>query len=176
MLGGLGFENAYALAMPRARATALGIKSLADLARHTGTLTLAADVEFFGRPEWASVRDGYGLSFRTQRQMSETFMYAAAASGEADVIVAYTSDGRIAQQDLLVLEDPKQAIPPYDAVLLVARSRASDAALIETLQPLIGTIDVARMREANRRAIAAGGSPDEAARWLSGEIAAKQSP
>jgi osmoprotectant transport system permease protein len=176
MLGGLGFENAYALAMPRARATALGIKSLADLARHAGTLTLAADVEFFGRPEWASVRDGYGLSFRTQRQMSETFMYAAAASGEADVIVAYTSDGRIAQQDLLVLEDPKQAIPPYDAVLLVARSRASDAALIETLQPLIGTIDVARMREANRRAIAAGGSPDEAARWLSGEIAAKQSP
>jgi osmoprotectant transport system permease protein len=103
--------------------------------------------------------------------MSETFMYAAAASGEADVIVAYTSDGRIAQQDLLVLEDPKQAIPPYDAVLLVARARASDTALVETLKPLIGAIDVTRMREANRRAIAAGGSPDEAARWLSDDIA-----
>ena len=32
MLGGLGFENAYALAMPRARAQALGIRTLADLA------------------------------------------------------------------------------------------------------------------------------------------------
>jgi glycine betaine/choline ABC-type transport system substrate-binding protein/ABC-type proline/glycine betaine transport system permease subunit len=170
LLGGLGFENAYALAMPRARATSLGITSLADLPRHAGTLTLAADVEFFGRPEWASVRDGYGLAFRTQRQMSETFMYAAAASGEADVIVAYTSDGRIAQQDLLVLEDPKQAIPPYDAVLLVSRKRAADVALVDTLKPLIGAIDVTRMREANRRAIAAGGSPDEAARWLSDEI------
>ena len=171
MLGRLGFENAYALAMPRARATSLGIASIADLARHAGTLTLAADVEFFGRPEWASVRDGYGLSFGAQRQMSQTFVYAAAASGEADVIVAYTSDGRIAAQDLLVLEDPRQAIPPYDAVLLVARKRAADTAFIETLRPLIGAIDVARMREANRRAIATGGSPDEAARWLSGEIA-----
>src|SRR5262249_8668839 len=33
-LGGLGFENAYALAMKRERAQALGVKSIADLARH----------------------------------------------------------------------------------------------------------------------------------------------
>lgn len=170
LLGGLGFENAYALAIPRARAASLGITSIADLSRHAGALTLAADVEFFGRPEWAAIRDGYGLQFRTQRQMSETFMYAAAASGEADVIVAYTSDGRIAQQDLLVLEDPKQAIPPYDAVLLVARKHFGDTKLRDALMPMIDAIDVSRMREANRRAIAAGGSPDDAARWLAGEI------
>src|SRR4029453_16042424 len=34
MLGDLGFENAYALAMRRRRAEALGIRSISDLSRH----------------------------------------------------------------------------------------------------------------------------------------------
>ena len=38
MLGGLGFENAYALAMARSKAQALGIRSIADLARHSAAL------------------------------------------------------------------------------------------------------------------------------------------
>ena len=36
LLGELGFENAYALVMPRKRAEALGIRSIADLAPHAG--------------------------------------------------------------------------------------------------------------------------------------------
>ena len=36
------------------------------------------------------------------------------------MIAAYTSDGRIAQFDLVVLDDPQHAIPPYDAMLLVS--------------------------------------------------------
>ncbi len=55
VLGGLGFENAYALAMPRARAQALGIRTLADLAGRAQSLSIAGDYEFFGRPEWAAV-------------------------------------------------------------------------------------------------------------------------
>ena len=42
-LGGLGFENAYALAMPRKRAEALGVRSIADLARVAPQLTIAGD-------------------------------------------------------------------------------------------------------------------------------------
>ena len=37
LLGELGFENAYALVMPRKRAEALGIRSIADLASHAPT-------------------------------------------------------------------------------------------------------------------------------------------
>ena len=51
-------------------------------------------------------------------------------NGEVDVIAGYTSDGRIAQLDLVVLDDPKHAIPPYDAVLLISPQRANDAALL----------------------------------------------
>jgi osmoprotectant transport system permease protein len=169
MLGGLGFENAYALAMPRQRAQALGIRSLADLARFSPRLTIAGDYEFFVRPEWARLRDGYGLAFRDQRQMQSTFMYAAAAAGDVDVISAYTSDGRIAQHDLVVLEDPRQAIPPYDAILLIAPRRAADTGLIEALRPLVDTIDIDLIREANLRA-ATNSSPEAVAGWLWEEI------
>jgi osmoprotectant transport system permease protein len=168
LLGELGFENAYALVMPRQRAEALGIHSIADLAAHAATLSMAADYEFFSRPEWEGLRKAYRLSFRAQRQMQPDFMYAAVASGEVDVIAGYTSDGLIAKYDLVALDDPKHAIPPYDAIVLLAPKRAGDQALQRSLAPLLGRIDIATMREANLRAAGGDGasSPDAVARWL----------
>ena len=168
LLGELGFENAYALVMPRRRADALGIHSIADLAAHAATMSIAADYEFFSRPEWTGIRKAYGLAFRTQRQMQPDFMYAAVASGEVDVIAGYTSDGLIAKYDLVVLDDPRHAIPPYDAIMLLAPKRASDLALRAALQPLLGSIDITTMREANLRAAGGNGasSPAAVARWL----------
>jgi osmoprotectant transport system permease protein len=171
--GELGFGNAYALAMRRERAEKLGIRTLGDLARHAGALSIAGDYEFFGRPEWQSIRQAYGLAFREQRTMQPEFMYAAVANGEADVIAGYTSDGRIAQHNLTVLDDPKQVIPPYDAVLLVSPKRANDQALLAALAPLVDAINVATMREANLRASGGGASVAEAARWLSDQIQSK---
>jgi osmoprotectant transport system permease protein len=168
VLGELGFENAYALVMPRKRAEALGIRSIADLASRAQSMSMAADYEFFSRPEWAGLRDAYGLKFREQRQMQPDFMYAAVASGEVDVIAGYTSDGLIAKYDLVVLEDNKHAIPPYDAIVLIAPKRADDSALRAALQPLLGRINISEMREANLRAAGGDGasSPDAVARWL----------
>ena len=136
---------------------------------------MAADYEFFSRPEWAGLKKAYGLSFRAQRQMQPDFMYAAAASGEVDVIAGYTSDGLIAKYDLVVLADPRHAIPPYDAMVLLAPKRAGDAALRAALQPLLGKIDIAVMREANLRASGndANSSPDAVAKWLWEKIGTK---
>ena len=172
LLGGLGFENAYALAMPRRRAEALGVRSIADLARVAPQLSIAGDYEFFSRPEWAAIRTAYGLSFHAERQMQPEFMYPAAAGGEVDVVAAYTSEGRVAQYDLVILDDPRHAIPPYDAIILVAPRDANDRALIEALRPLIGAIDVTLMRAANLRATGGGEetSPDAVARWMLEEI------
>src|SRR3954468_5497181 len=168
LLGELGFENAYALLMPRRRAQASGIRSIADLASHAGSMSIAGDYEFFSRPEWAGLQKAYSLSFRAQRQMQPDFMYAAVASGEVDVIAGYTSDGLIAKYDLVVLDDSRHAIPPYDAIVLVAPKRADDQALRAALTPLLGRIDIAVMREANLRASGndATSSPDAVARWL----------
>jgi osmoprotectant transport system permease protein len=168
LLGELGFANAYALVMPRQRAAALGIHSISDLASHAATMSIAADYEFFSRPEWAGIRKAYGLAFRAQRQMQPDFMYAAVASGEVDVIAGYTSDGLIAKYDLVVLDDDRHAIPPYDAIVLLAPKRSGDQALRMALTPLLGKIDIATMRQANLRAAGNNGnsSPDAVARWL----------
>jgi len=149
VLGSLGFENAYAFAMRGDRARALGVASLEDLARQAPNLTFGSDLEFLSRPEWKAVEAAYGLRFARQRSFQPTFMYRALSGGDADVISAFSSDGRIAADRLVVLTDPKGAIPPYDAVILVSPKRANDRRLLSALQPLVGAIPVEAMREAN---------------------------
>jgi osmoprotectant transport system permease protein len=149
VLGTLGFENAYALAMRRDRAQALHIASLDDLAQHAGELTMGGDLEFFSRPEWTSLTGAYGLNFKAKKQYQPTFMYRALASGEVDVISAFSSDGRIAADDLVILSDPRAALPPYDAVILLSPKRADDPRLRRALAGLVGSIPVGRMQTAN---------------------------
>ena len=150
-LGALGFQNAYALAMRRETAEQYGIRTVADLAAHAPGWAIAGDLQFFGRREWAEVREKYGLEFRQTRPMDPTLMYEAVSQGSVDVVSAYTSDGRITAFDLVILEDPKRAFPPYDAVLLVSQKAAARPDLIEALRPLVGAIPVEEMRKANRR-------------------------
>ena len=71
-------------------------------------------------------RGAYGLQFKKQTAYQPTFMYRALADGEADVISAFSSDGRIAADHLVVLADPRHALPPYDAVILISPRRARD--------------------------------------------------
>lgn len=149
VLGRLGFENAYAFAMRGDRARELGVTSLTDLAAVAPNLTVGGDPEFFERPEWIAVRDAYGLSFARSRNFAPTFMYNALASGEADVISAYTSDGRIAADKLVVLEDPEGALPSYDAMIMLSPRIAGDDGVVAALKPLLGAISVEAMREAN---------------------------
>ncbi|WP_333587165.1 glycine betaine ABC transporter substrate-binding protein [Phenylobacterium sp.] len=149
VLGSLGFENAYALAMRRERAQALGVTSLEDLAARAPNLVMGGDIEFFARPEWRAVEQAYGLSFRARRSFQPTFMFRAVSAGDVDVISAFSSDGRIAADDLVLLEDPRGALPPYDAVVLVSPKRRDDPRLLAALRPLIGAIDVEAMQAAN---------------------------
>jgi len=149
VLGPLGFENAYALAMRADRAKALGIATIADLAPKAPDLAMGSDLEFFARPEWAALRKAYDLVFRRQTSYQPTFMYRALADGEVDVISAFSSDGRIAAEHLVLLADPKGAIPPYDAVILISPRRAGDGRLRAALTPLVGAIGVRAMQGAN---------------------------
>jgi osmoprotectant transport system permease protein len=149
VLGPLGFENAYALAMRRDRAQALGIATIDDLARRAPDLVLGSDLEFLSRPEWAALQAAYGLRFKAEKRFQPTFMYKAVTGGEVDVISAFSSDGRIAADDLVVLADPKGAIPPYDAVILLSPKRGGDARFRQALAPLLNRITVVMMRKAN---------------------------
>jgi osmoprotectant transport system permease protein len=172
LLGGLGFENAYALAMRRGRADALHIATLSDLAPDAPNMKIGGDYEIFSRPEWRAMTAAYGLHFAVQRQYQSDFMYRAVENGDVDIITAFSSDGRIAQYDLKLLSDPKSALPPYDAVLLISPKHAHDAKLIAVLKPLIGAINLATMQQANLMVDRDSDkkSPEETARWLDAKI------
>ena len=172
LIGPLGFENAYAFAMRGDDAKRRGIASLSDLVGAAPGLTLGSDLEFLERPEWAAVRKAYPLRFKAMTPYAPTFMYRALASGEADVISAFSSDGRIAADGLTVLADPRHAIPSYDALLMVAPGRAKDARFLAALTPLVGRIPVAAMREANYQVDrdADKRTPEQAAGWLARRI------
>lgn len=160
-LGSLGFENAYAVVMPRRRTEELNIHSVAALAEHLADparrakrrLRIGGDNQFFQRPEWRRVKRVYGLSDEDLETvaMDPTLMYGAVRDGQVDVIVAYTSDGRIPAYELEILSDPEAAFPPYDAVLLVSADAAARPGFIEALRPLVGSFRLEAMQAANYR-------------------------
>ena len=168
VLGSLGFENAYALAVRKADADRLHLTSLSDLTAAAPQMRLGSDLEFLSRPEWAALSKAYNLRFRAERRFQPTFMYRALSGGEVDAISAFSSDGRIAAQNLVTLADPKNAAPTYDAVILLAPHREGDARLANALQPLVGAVGVDAMRHANLLVDrdADKRSPGEAAREL----------
>jgi osmoprotectant transport system permease protein len=165
-VGALGFENAYSLAMRRGRAEELGIKTICDLARHAKGLSIGGDYEFFGRPEWIKVRGAYGLRFSEIRSFDSTLMYSAVKNGDVDVITAFSSDGRITAYDLLVLADPKEAFPPYDAVLLVSSKAAKKKGFVDALRPLVGSVSNEQMQRANMMVDVEKRTPGAATRAL----------
>jgi osmoprotectant transport system permease protein len=174
LLGPLGFENSYALAMRRDRAAALGARTIGDLRPHAPELKLGGDYEFFQRPEWSRVRQAYSLSFRDLVSFDSTFLYEAVATGEVDAIAAFSSDGRILLHDLVVLADTAPALPPYDALLLLAPSLADDEEVVSALRPLVTAIPVEAIRAASLTVDRDEGkrTPREAAAWLAREIQA----
>ena len=165
LVGALGFENTYALGMRSDRARELGIARIGHLAPVAPRLEIGGDYEFFQRAEWASLQRAYGLEFRVERSMDSSLMYQAVASGEVDVISAFSTDGRIAAFDIALLEDDRGVIPPYDAVVLASPQLANELPeVIEALAPLSGAIDAEAMRRMNLAVDRDGRAPADVAR------------
>lgn len=161
----LGFENTYALAMRREHAERLGVATVSDLVPDAPELSLGADYEFLSRPEWKSLQNAYGLDFAEERSMDSSLMYQAVAQEDVDVISAFSTDGRIEALDLKVLEDDRDAIPPYDAIILVRpelEDQHPDA--VEALRQLDDTLSADEMRRMNFAVDDEGRSPSEVAR------------
>lgn len=166
-----GFENAYALAMPRNKADEVGVARISDLTPIAGRLSIGGDYEFFGRPEWRALEGTYGLRFNDQRSMDSSLMYQAAQAGQVDVISAFSTDGRIAAFDLTVLEDDRGAIPPYDAMILVGPDLAREHPdVVAALRQLAGSIDADHMRSMNSAVDQDGQTPAAVARQFLADL------
>ena len=159
VVGKLGFENAYALVV-RGRDP---FRTIAELGT-ADARAFGGDYEFFSRPEWASLRAAYGLAPREVRAMDPSLLYEALATSAVDVIAGYTTDGRIEAMGLRVLEDPRGAVPPYDAIMIAsAATMTARPAVLRRLRALAGSLDATTMRRWNA-AVDQGAVPREVVR------------
>jgi osmoprotectant transport system substrate-binding protein/osmoprotectant transport system permease protein len=150
MTGELGFNNTYALVMRRDRAAKLGIRKISDLRNHP-ELNMGATHEFLDRQDgWAPLSAHYGLEMYNVRGIDHALGYAAIAAGSIDVKDAYSTDAKIAENNLIVLDDDLNYFPQYKAVFLYRLDMDSRA--VAALEKLVGTLDEARMRRLNSEA------------------------
>ena len=169
----LGFANNYAVAMRRAAADSLGIRTLSGLATVAPRLSAGFSPDFAGRADGLlGLTEAYdGMEFREVRNLLQAVKYQALVEGAVDVIDAYSTDGAVARYDLAVMADDRGFFPPYDAAPLASRrfyEERSEAALV--LSSLAGRIDEAVMRRANERVELGGTTVAQAARELLVEI------
>ncbi len=148
--GPLGFNNTYALVMRRSEAQRLGIRRISDLQKHP-ELHLGLTHEFLDRQDgWQPLRERYALPQQSVIGIDHALGYGALANGSIDVKDAYSTDAKIEQNDLMVLEDDLQYFPKYEAVFLFRSAVSPDA--IKALRRLEGTLDEKRMIHLNMEA------------------------
>jgi osmoprotectant transport system substrate-binding protein len=147
----LGFNDTYALAMKRDAAERLGVRSISDLAGHSGDLTLGSTQEFLVRPDaLPGLESAYGLKFKATRGMDPGLVYQAIDTGGVDVISVFTTDARIKAFDLAVLDDNEQFFPPYYLTPVVRKEALeSHPGLADALSKLGGKFTEAEIIEAN---------------------------
>jgi osmoprotectant transport system permease protein len=146
----LGFNNTYALVMSRSRAEKLGLRTVSDLPNHP-ELKFGLTHEFLDRQDgWRPLAQDYQLNPRSVIGIDHALGYAALANGSIDVKDAYSTDAKISENDLVVLEDDHHFFPQYKAVLLFRY--ALPAPTITVLRKLEGTIDEAKMVRLNAEA------------------------
>lgn len=148
--GELGFNNTYALVMRRDSAERLGIRRISDLKDHPD-LRLGLTHEFLERQDgWKPLSARYGLAMHDVRGVDHALGYAALADGSVDVKDAYSTDAKIADNDLVVLEDDAHFFPQYQAVFLYRLDL--DQPAVSALKGLEHTLDEKRMTELNAQA------------------------
>ncbi len=160
-------NNTQALAMTRDRAAELGITTFSDMVTNADQLVL------IGPPEFAEREDGipglqrvYGdFAFADFLTVDPGLRYQALLNGEADVVVAFGTDGELAAYDLLSLVDDKGLYPPYQ-VAPVVRQAALDAnpEIAEVLNAVAPLLTDATMQRLNNEVSGNGREPADVAR------------
>lgn len=160
----LGFNNTYALALTRARADELDVKTVSDLVRHP-ELQFALTHEFLDRADcWPALRKAYDLPQQKVVGVDHDIAYRQLLGGEVDVIDVYSTDAVIRQADLVLLEDDRSVFPRYEAVWLYRTDTADRLpAFRQAIERTQGTVTEAEMQAMNDRVESRTASESETA-------------
>jgi osmoprotectant transport system substrate-binding protein len=145
-------NNNQALAMKKDVAARYGIKTISDMAAKAGELTMIGPPEFEQREDGLpGIQKAYG-DFKLKKYVSVDpgLRYEGLVNGQADIAVAFGTDGQIAAYDLLVLQDDKGLFPPYQ-IAPVVRQQALDAnpKIAQVLNRLAPLLTDATMQKLN---------------------------
>ncbi len=145
-------NNTQALAMKKDVAARLGIRTFSDMAAKASELTMIGPPEFEQREDGLpGIQKAYG-DFKLKRYIAVDpgLRYEGLVSGQADVVVAFGTDGQLAAYDLLVLQDDKHLFPPYQ-IAPVVRQQTLDAypKIAELLNKLAPLLTDATMQKLN---------------------------
>ncbi len=122
MLGKLGTDNTYAIAVPEAIAEEYNLKTISDLIPVAGELVFGAEHGFFtqeGSMKFGPFTEFYGLSFKDSKSVDIGLKYIGAENGSFDVTEVYATDGLNRKANLFILEDDKEFFPEYNGAVLV---------------------------------------------------------
>lgn len=146
-----GFEDAYAIAVKEDWAEANNVSKISDLEVYASEMTIGTDPEFASREDGLpQIEKVYGFEFMEYKQTVATIMYEAIKNDEVDAISAYTTDTRNDLFDLKILEDDKNALPPYHAITIVTKEFADENPdVMNVLQKLDTKINQDTMRSLN---------------------------
>lgn len=162
-----GFNNTYALAMPRKLAEQYNIKTYSDLAQHSDKFVFGTTNEFMGRKAdgYDPLVKTYGYKFRDVKKMTAGLRYKAIEQNEIQVMDAYATDGKLKEFDMVILQDDKKFFPPYNgAVVIRMDTLEKNKGLLDVINKLAGTMTDEIMQELNYRVDVKGESVEAVAK------------
>ncbi|MDP9228176.1 MAG: hypothetical protein M3M99_03880, partial [Actinomycetota bacterium] len=161
------FTDSNAVGMTQARAAELDVQTISDLQRKAGWLTLSGSPECRRRLDCKlGLERIYGLRFKRYLPTELADRHSVLTGGKADVSIVFSTDGQIAADDLLVLEDDKKLFPPYNVSLVVNDEAASAAGpdLPKIVSQIQQDLSTKVMQELNSRVDLDKEKPAEVAR------------
>lgn len=150
-----GFDNTYVFLVRKDTAEKYNLKKVSDLKKHAGELKAGVDTAWITREGdgYDGFKKTYGFEFSSILPMQIGLVYDAVEAGKMDIVLGYSTDGRIASYDLVMLEDDRNFFPPYDAAAIASDEVLKKNPKIRTaLKRLEGTINTKEMQKLNYRA------------------------
>ena len=162
--------NQNTLAVTAAAAQGRNLRTISDLRPVAGSLTLGGPPECPQRRQCLlGLESVYGLRFGAFLPVSgEQRIARALEEGVIDVGVLFTTDGVLAGDDLVVLDDDRSLQPPENVAPLVrADLVARSPGVVPRLDEVSAQLTTGELRFLNWRITVGGGEPAEEARgWL----------
>lgn len=147
-----GFNNTYAFMVTRETAEKYQLKTVSDFKAVAQDLAVGVDTSWMNREGdgYKAFSETYDLEFGRVFPMQIGLVYDAVEQGELDAVLGYTTDGRIASYDLVILEDDLQFFPPYDASPFANTDLLEEKPEVKkVLELLVGKISTAEMQRLN---------------------------